>query len=142
MRFRQRPEDKLAFVQDWQRHGARVVMIGDGLNDAGSLAAADTGIAVSDDTACLVPACDAVIHGGAVRRLPEFLTFARRARQVIVACFAVSLAYNAIGLGLALTGQLTPLATAVLMPVSSLTIIGLSAGATRWLGRRAVPPCS
>jgi Cu+-exporting ATPase len=69
------------------------------------------------------------------------LQFARRARHVIVACFVVSLLYNAVGLWLALTARLTPLATAVLMPVSSLTIIGLSAGATRWFGRRAVPPC-
>jgi len=93
---------------------------------------------VSDDTACLVPACDAVIGGDAVPRLPALLAIARRARQVIVLCFAVSVAYNVLGLGLALTGRLTPLATAVLMPVSSLTIIGLAAGAMRWIGRKAV----
>ncbi len=142
MRFRQSPAAKLAFVQARQRAGERVLMIGDGLNDAGALAAADTGLAVCDDTACLVPACDAVLHGGAVARLPVFLQVARRARQVIAACFVVSLGYNAIGLGLALSGRLTPLATAVLMPISSLTVIGLAAGAMRWFGRKAVSPCA
>ena len=138
VRFRQSPDDKLAFVEARRRAGARVLMIGDGLNDAGALAAADAGLAVSDDTACLVPACDAVIGGDAVPRLPALLAIARRARQVIVLCFAVSVVYNVLGLGLALTGRLTPLATAVLMPVSSLTVIGLAAGAMRWIGRKAV----
>jgi len=89
------------------------------------------GIAVSDDTACLVPACDAVIRGDRLVNLPAFLDYARRARRVIVLCFAVSLIYNALGLGLALTGRLTPLATAILMPISSLTIVALSAGLMR-----------
>lgn len=131
MRFRQSPEDKLAAVRAEQAAGRRMAMIGDGLNDAGALAAADVGVAVSDDTACLVPACDAVIRGDRLSRLPVFLAYAARARRVIVVCFLVSLAYNALGLGLALTGTLTPLATAILMPVSSLTIVGLSVGLMR-----------
>jgi Cu+-exporting ATPase len=135
MRFRQSPEDKLRFVRQLQAAGRRVLMIGDGLNDAGALAAADVGVAVSDDTACLVPACDAVIGGEGLRRVPALLRYARIARQVIVLCFAVSVAYNVIGLWLALAGRLTPLATAILMPVSSLTVVGLSVGLMRRAGR-------
>jgi Cu+-exporting ATPase len=141
MSFGQSPEDKLAAVCAQQADGHHVLMIGDGLNDAGALAAADIGMAVSDETACVVPACDAVIRGDRLQQLPGFLRYARRARQVIVFCFAVSIFYNAIGLSLALAGLLTPLATAVLMPVSSLTIIGLSVGGARWFaGDLALEP--
>lgn len=131
MRFRLSPNDKLAAIRELRRKGERVLMVGDGLNDAGALAAADIGVAVSDDTACLVPACDAVIGGGRLADVGRVVEYAHRARRVIVLCFSVSLAYNVIGLSLALTGHLTPLATAILMPVSSLTIVGLSVGLMR-----------
>jgi Cu+-exporting ATPase len=139
MRFRQTPQDKLAFVAGARGEGRHVLMIGDGLNDSGALAAADVGVAVSDETACIVPACDAVIAGDRLADLPAFLRYAARARSVVFACFAISLAYNAVGLTLALGGALTPLASAILMPVSSLTIVGLSSGAMRWSAKRILP---
>jgi Cu+-exporting ATPase len=139
MRFRQTPEDKLTFISEARAAGHRVLMVGDGLNDSGALAAADVGIAVSDETACIVPACDAVVAGDRVSDLPAFLRYARRARAVVFACFLVSVLYNAAGLTLALRGQLTPLASAILMPVSSLTIVGLSWGAMQWSARRILP---
>jgi len=114
-------------------------MVGDGLNDAGALHAADVGMAVSDDTACLVPSCDAVVRGDHVVDLPAILAYARRARGVIVLCFAISIVYNVLGLSLALAGRLTPLATAILMPISSLTVVGLSVGLMRRAFRPQVP---
>ena len=131
MRFGQSAGDKLEVVRELQARGRRVLMVGDGLNDAGALAAADAGFAVSDDTACLVPACDGIVSGARLADLPSLLRYARRARAVIATCFTVSIFYNVIGLALALGGLLTPLATAILMPVSSLTIVGLSAGLMR-----------
>jgi Cu+-exporting ATPase len=136
VRFRLSPDDKLDVVRARQAGGERVLMVGDGLNDAGALAAAEVGFAVSDDTACLVPACDGVIRGDRLPALAAVLSYARLARRVITIAFAVSVAYNAIGIALALAGRLTPLATAILMPVSSLTVIGLSAGLMRYGARR------
>ena len=138
-RFDQSPEEKLRCIEDARAAGRHVLMVGDGLNDAGALAAADVGIAVSDNTACMVPACDALLAADRVADLPAFLAYARRARQVVLLCFAVSIAYNAIGLTMALAGALTPLASAILMPISSLTIVGLSAGGMRWAAARVLP---
>ncbi len=139
MRFDQSPDDKLAFVTRQRAAGRRVLMVGDGLNDAGALAAADVGLAVSDDTACVVPACDGLMAGSRLQHLPAILQFARRARLIVLAGFAVSIVYNAVGLTYALSGHLTPLASAVLMPVSSITIIALSSGLVRFSARRMLP---
>jgi P-type Cu+ transporter len=139
MHFRQSPDDKLEFISDAQARGRHVLMVGDGLNDAGALAVADVGMAVSDEVACVAPACDAVIDGLRLTVLPMFLSYARRARHVIVACFVVSMIYNVVGVGLALAGLLTPLVAAIFMPVSSLTIVAMSAGLMRWFAGRMLP---
>jgi len=81
-----------------------------------------------------------VIRGDRLQHLPIFLRYARRARRVVAACFAVSILYNALGLSLALTGHLTPFATAVLMPISSLTVVGLSVGLMRRGSARVIRP--
>jgi Cu+-exporting ATPase len=140
MSFRQSPERKLAFVTAQRAAGRHVLMVGDGLNDAGAFAAADVGLAVCETSTCIVPACDALIDGNHLRELPSLLRYASRVMPVITACFVVSLAFNAIGLTLALTGALTPLAAAILMPVSSLTIVALSAGGMRWYARHLRVP--
>jgi Cu+-exporting ATPase len=137
LRFAQSPHDKLAYVQDRQAAGASVLMVGDGLNDAGALKQSNVGIAVSDNVSLFSPACDAILAGHALPRLPAFLRFARLSTRVLKAAFAVSLLYNVIGVSFAASGYLSPLVSAVLMPLSSFSVIGFSLLATAWAGRRA-----
>ena len=136
LRFQQKPEDKMEEVLRRQAGGARVLMLGDGLNDAGALRQADVGAAVTDDIASFSPACDGILDASALGRLPVLLAFARRTRRVILACFALSLAYNAVGLSFAMRGLLSPMISAVLMPVSSVSIVAVALLATRGAAKR------
>lgn len=138
--FNQAASQKREHVASLRAAGEHVLMIGDGLNDAGAFEAADIGVAVSDDTACLVPACDVVVAGAQLATLPQVIVYARRARRTIIICFVISLFYNAIGLSLALAGLLSPLVAAILMPVSSLTVVGTSVGLARWWAGRVPAP--
>jgi Cu+-exporting ATPase len=137
LRFEQSPHDKLAYVKAGQEAGRRVLMLGDGLNDAGALRQSDAGVAVSDDVTLFSPACDAILAGQAVDRLPALLRFARLSRRVLLAAFCVSLCYNITGLAFAASGLLSPLVSAVLMPLSSFSVIAFSLLATGWAARRA-----
>ncbi len=136
MAFNQSPHDKLARVERLQADGHSVIMIGDGLNDAGALRAADVGIAVSDDTAGFSPACDAILDAGSIGRLPRFLRLSRLGVRLIQVSFVISLAYNIVGLGFAVTGHLSPLVSAILMPISSISVVGFATLATSLASRR------
>ncbi|MCP5487010.1 MAG: heavy metal translocating P-type ATPase metal-binding domain-containing protein [Verrucomicrobia bacterium] len=137
LRFGQSPHDKLDYIRKRQDKGQRVMMIGDGLNDAGALRQSDVGIAVSEDVTLFSPACDAVLSAPEFSRLPAFHRYSRSALGILRAAFALSLLYNVIGLSFAATGMLSPLVSAVLMPVSSLSVVLFTTAATTWAARRA-----
>ncbi len=137
LRFHQQPLDKLEAVRQFQQAGARVLMLGDGLNDAGALRQADVGLAVTDDLAAFTPACDAILDARQLAQLPALLSYARRTVRVIHLSFAVSLAYNAIGLWFAMRGSLSPLICAILMPISSVSVVALTLVGTRWAAHRS-----
>lgn len=126
MRFRQTPHEKLSFVQAWQKEGKKVAMVGDGLNDAGALAVSDVGISIADDAFHFAPACDILLQGDKLPDLPAIQAMAKSGMRVVRANIGLSLAYNAIGLTFAVQGLLTPIVAAILMPVSSLSVVGLS----------------
>lgn len=126
MLFYQSPSDKMDFVRQLQQTGKKVMMIGDGLNDAGALKQSDVGIAVSDDTAVFTPACDGIIKGDQVAHLDKFLEMSASSEKVLKAAFGISFFYNAIALGFAVTGHLSPLVAAILMPLSSISVVSFS----------------
>ncbi|MCU0397917.1 MAG: heavy metal translocating P-type ATPase metal-binding domain-containing protein [Cyclobacteriaceae bacterium] len=121
--FDQSPHDKLNYISDLQHQGKKVMMLGDGLNDSGALKQADVGIAVTDDTGVFTPACDGILHGEEIGHVDTFLRLARSATKIVKAGFVLSFLYNAIALSFAVSGHLTPLVAAILMPLSSISVV-------------------
>ena len=121
--FNYKPEEKLAFIRELQQNGHNVMMIGDGLNDAGALAQSNVGVAVSENVNVFSPACDAILDAGELCRLDRFMTMSKNTMRTIYMSFGLSLLYNIIGLSFAVTGNLLPIVAAVIMPLSTITII-------------------
>lgn len=135
-KFNQKPEDKLKFIKHLQEKGEKVMMIGDGLNDAGALAQSNVGIVISEDVNVFSPACDAILDAKLFNNLPNFLTLANKTISIIKASFILSLCYNIIGMYFALTGQLTPVIAAILMPLSSISIVTFVTILTNWFSKK------
>ena len=136
MLFHRSPQDKLNFIKELQQHGRRVLMLGDGLNDAGALRQSDLGIVVAENTNNFTPACDAILHADEFARLPQYVQLAREGVKIVQRSYAIALIYNAIGLSFAITGALSPLVAAVLMPLSSVSIVLFGVGMGNWSARR------
>ncbi|MEO6550294.1 MAG: heavy metal translocating P-type ATPase metal-binding domain-containing protein [Ferruginibacter sp.] len=123
IQFNQSPQDKLEKVRQLQFGHKRVLMIGDGLNDAGALMQSDVGIAVSDNTTRFSPACDAIIDGSKIGMIHQFLAYAKSGKKIVTASFILSIVYNIAGISFAVQGTMSPIVAAVLMPASSISIV-------------------
>ncbi len=134
--FNQSPQDKLAFVDNLQKSNRKVLMLGDGLNDAGALAQSDIGIAVNEDVMAFTPASDAILDASKLHELDKYLQFASRAIKIVWLSFGISFLYNLIGLSVAMQGELSPLFAAVLMPASSISVVLFATLATRFQASR------
>jgi Cu+-exporting ATPase len=136
MHFNNSPQDKLDFIQMLQHTGKKVMMIGDGLNDSGALKQSDLGIAITDNVNNFSPGSDAILDGSSFAKLPAFLRFSKDTVTIIHLSFLISLTYNIIGLCYAVIGNLSPLIAAVLMPVSTVTIISFTSLATHFAAKK------
>ena len=136
LRFEQSPAQKLNFIKSLQENGGSVIMIGDGLNDAGALQQSDFGIALTDDVSSFTPACDAILDGDSLGKMNRFLDFSQASITVIKLSFGLSLLYNIVGLGFAVAGQLSPLVAAILMPLSSISIMIFTTAGTHLAAKK------
>lgn len=134
--FNQKPEDKLNFIRQLQDQNRTVMMIGDGLNDAGALQQSDVGISLSENVNIFSPACDGIFDASRFQELPEFIQLSSKGIRTINRAFVFSLCYNLIGLGFALTGHLAPVVAAILMPLSSISIVVFTTISTHFLGKK------
>jgi P-type E1-E2 ATPase len=120
------PEAKRAAIATLRARHGRIAMVGDGLNDAPALAAADVGLAIARGADLATEACDMVILGDRLLAVADALDLARATRRTIRGNLAISAAYNALAIPLAVAGLVGPLLAAVLMPASSLLVLAHS----------------
>ena len=112
------------------------MMIGDGLNDAGALMQANTGIAVSENNNHFTPASDAILSAEELPKFFRFIKLCKANKQVVMMAFVVSIIYNIIGIFFAVQGVLSPMIAAILMPSSSIIILLITFGMSNFYSRK------
>ncbi len=125
VRFNNSPNAKKAFIDECHSAGDHTMMIGDGLNDQVALHQSDIGIAVANTINGFYPSSDGILVANSFEKLPRLLELTRYSGSVLKTSLAFSVFYNLIGIAFAVAGSLTPIVAAILMPLSSITVVGL-----------------
>jgi Cu+-exporting ATPase len=134
--FNQSPQSKLEFIEKLQNQGKKVMMVGDGLNDSGALKQSDVGIVIAENVNVFSPACDGILDASKITDLNKIFGLSRTGIRIIKWSFLLSLAYNFIGLSFAVTGNLMPVVAAILMPLSSISVVAFTTIATQIASRK------
>jgi Cu+-exporting ATPase len=137
LKFNQSPATKLTYILSLQKSGKKVAMVGDGLNDAGALKQSDVGVAVVESVGAFSPASDIIISAAMVPKLGALLRFSKGAVRIVRLSFVLSAIYNLAGVAIAAQGLLAPIVCAILMPLSSFSVVAFSCVATGWWGNRS-----
>ncbi len=136
MHFDQSPMDKYNYIKSLKEQGKKVLMVGDGLNDAGALKESYIGISIADDVFNFSPASDAILEAKQFHRLPKLIDYSKKGIKIVYASFVISFLYNIIGISFAVSGQLSPIIAAILMPISSITVVAFVTIAARFAMRK------
>lgn len=136
MAFKQSPRDKLDYIENLQKQGKRVLMLGDGLNDAGALMKSDVGVSVAEDIYNFSPACDAIVEANKLHSIYRYIRISKYAVRLLKYSYIFSLIYNVTGLGFAIFNLLNPLVAAIIMPLSSISVVALTYLGTAWYERQ------
>lgn len=136
MHFEQLPGDKKEFIKKWQDAQQKVMMAGDGLNDSAALRKSDFGLAITESTRQFSPACDGILLGENLKQLPNIMKFSKAAFKLVIAGFILSFLYNVVGLSFAVQALLSPVIAAILMPISSFSVVLLATLGTRYLANK------
>lgn len=129
--FNQNPEEKLSYIKKQQQNGKKVMMFGDGLNDAGAIQQSDVGLVLTEDVNNFSPSCDAILKADSFAVFPNYLRLSKTAIQLIWTAFGISFAYNIVGLAFAISGNLSPVVAAIIMPISSISVVLFATVSTR-----------
>lgn len=135
LNFNQSPKDKLDYIKNLQNSKRKVMMMGDGLNDAGALKQSDIGVSITESMNSFSPSCDGILDAKEFERTPWFLKMSKYAIRLVIMAFIISFLYNVVGLSFAVTGYLEPVVAAILMPLSSISVIIFATFGTRILAK-------
>lgn len=135
MFFDHKPADKAVVIENLHKKGKIVLMSGDGLNDAGALLQSDVALTIANNAYQFSPASDAVLEADRFSQLAQFVGFTKISVAIVYLSFVISFLYNVLGVSIALMGVMSPVIAAILMPVSSVSVVAFSTMTTRLMGR-------